>query len=446
MPETANDTLDKTRRLQRKLYLAAKRSQTRRFHALYDKVYRADVLERAWGQVKANHGGPGVDAETIDAIERQGIERFLGQLEEELRTGSYRPQPVRRVLIPKPDGRQRPLGIPAVRDRVVQAAVKLVIEPIFEADFRECSFGFRPKRSAHQARDRIRKGIQREQCRWVVDADIVGFFDHVDRRILMTLLRRRISDRRVLQLIQRWLEAGVLTGTTVVHPTDGTPQGAVLSPLLANVYLHVLDTVWESRHGRLGKLTRYADDLVILTWQRHQAVRIRDLLAQFLGKLKLELSPSKTRLVDLREAKAGFDFLGYHYRWVPVRGDRQRRYPACWPSRRAMAAARQRIRGLTPLERVGLPISQVVQEINRFLDGWGAYFRYGNSTQQFRHLDQYVTDRLCRFIARKHGRRGIDRGLAILLETKDRLGLHRLTGTVRYASANAGGERVRRAV
>ena len=177
MPAGANDALDQTRRLQIKLYLAAKRSATRRFHALYDKVYRTDVLERAWAQVKANRGSPGVDAETIEAIEAGGVEAFLAQLQEELRTGAYQPQAVRRVRIPKPQGGQRPLGIPAVRDRVVQAAVKIVIEPLFEADFRDCSFGFRPKRSAHQARDRIRQGIQRGQCRWVVDADSVGFFD-----------------------------------------------------------------------------------------------------------------------------------------------------------------------------------------------------------------------------------------------------------------------------
>lgn len=319
MPAGANDALDQTRRLQIKLYLAAKRSQTRRFHALYDKVHRTDVLERAWAQVKANQGSPGVDAETIAAIEARGVVGFLAQLQEELRTGTYQPQAVRRVRIPKPQGGQRPLGIPAVRDRVVQAAVKIVIEPLFEADFRDCSFGFRPKRSAHQARDRIRKGIQREQCRWVVDADIVGFFDHVDHQILLRLVQRRISDRRVLKLIRGWLVAGVLDGTRLEHPSEGTPQGGVLSPLLANVYLHVLDEVWESRFSRLGKLTRYADDLVILTWQRHQAERSRELLTQLLGKLKLELSPSKTRLVDLREPKAGFDFLGFHYRWVPVR-------------------------------------------------------------------------------------------------------------------------------
>lgn len=446
MPAKASDTLDKTRRLQIKLYLAAKRNRNRRFHALYDKVYRTDVLERAWTQVAQNRGAPGVDAQTIEAIEAQGVGPFLAELQEELKAGTYRPQAVRRVRIPKPQGGQRPLGIPVVKDRVVQAAVKIVIEPLFEADFSDCSFGFRPKRSAHQARERIRRGIQRDRCRWVVDADIVGFFDHLDHGILLRLLRRRISDRRILALIRGWLKAGVFDGATLLHPTAGTPQGGVISPLLANVYLNVLDYLWTKHYAHLGQLTRYADDLVILTWQRWQAERAREVLAQLLAKLKLELSPTKTRVVHLEEPRIGFDFLGYHYRWVPARRDPQRRYAACWPSRRAMAAARQRIRELTPWHRIGLPVSVVVQDLNRFLTGWGAYFRYGNSARQFKALDRYVETCLCRFITRKYGRRGWRRGMAVLLDSHTRLGLHRLVGTVRYDSANAGGERTRRAV
>jgi RNA-directed DNA polymerase len=216
--------------------------------------------------------------------------------------------------------------------------------------------------------------------------------------------------------------------------------------LLANVYLNGLDHAWELRYGRHGKLSRYADDLVILTWRRDQAERAKRFLEQHLATLKLELSLAKTRLVNLDEQKTGFDFLGYHYRWVPVNQNRQRFTIACWPSQRAMQAARQRIRELTPLQRVGLPISVVVQDINRFLLSWGAYFRYGNSTKQFKSLDNYVQARLCRFIARKYGTRDVNRGLAVLVESKTRLGLWRLAGTVVYESANAGGERSRRAV
>lgn len=439
MPASANDTRDKVRRLQNTLYLAAKRSPNRRFHALYDKVHRIDVLERAWQQVKANQGSPGVDAQTIKAIEAGGVDTFLAAVQAELREGRYRPQAVRRVWIPKrgkPE--KRPLGIASVKDRVVQTAAKLVLEAIFEADFRECSYGFRPKRSAHQARERIRKAITAEQCRWVLDADIRSFFDSVNWQILGTLLRRRISDRRMLRLLEAWLRAGVLDGTVLAQPTIGTAQGAAISPLMANVYLSVLDRVWEDRFSRLGKLVRYADDLVILTWQQRQAERAWELLSGILVRLKLELATNKTRLVGLEDTTSGFDFLGYHYRWLPSRRGHGRRYAACWPSQRAMQAARDRVRELTPLQRIGLPISMVVQALNRFLDGWGAYYRHGNSTQQLNSLDWYIHNRLCRFISRKYGRRaGIGRGLAVMLDSTTRLGLHRLGGTVAYDSARA---------
>jgi group II intron reverse transcriptase/maturase len=271
----------------------------------------------------------------------------------------------------------------------------------------------------------------------VIDADIRSFFDNFDRGILGALLRRRISDRSILQLVEAWLCAGVLDGTVLTYPTTGTAQGAVISPMLANVYLSVLDQVWEERFDRLGNLVRYADDLVILTWSQWQAERAIVLLKRILARLKLELAADKTRLVGLKDPTVGFDFLGYHYRWLPTRRGPGRRYAACWPSQRAMRAARQRVRELTPIQRVGLPISSVVQDLNRFLDGWAAYFRHGNSTQQLVSFDWYVQNRLCRFIARKYGKRGHRRGLAVLLDSTTRLGLHRLGGTVVYDSARA---------
>ncbi len=446
MPLAANDTPDKIRRLQIKLYLAAKQSPTRRFHALYDKVHRTDVLGRAWHQVKTNRGAPGIDAQTIEAIEARGVAAFLAELRSELQAGTYRPQAVRRVRIPKPQGGERLLGVPAVRDRVAQAAVKIVIEPLFEADFADCSFGFRPRRSALQARERIGIGMQRERRLWVVDADIQSFFDKLDRSILMALLRRRISDRRILGLIRSWLSAGVFEGGALLHPEAGTPQGGVISPLLANVYLNTLDQWWQKHCGALGALTRFADDLVILCGQQDHAERALKALAAMLAKLRLQLSPTKTRVVGLADGTAGFDFLGYHNRWIPVFRDRRRRHAACWPSQRAMRAARQRIRELTPPQRVGLPISRVVQDINRFLRGWVAYFRYGNSARHFERFDRYVTQRLCRFISRKHGRSGLNYGLRVLMRSRTPLGLVRVSGSIRYGFANAGGERVRRAV
>ncbi len=445
MPIMANDAPDKVRVLQRKLYRAAKQARGRRFHALFDKVHRRDVLQRAFEEVARNKGAAGIDGQTIDEIRQSGVEAFLSVLATELREGTYRPLPVRRVAIPKASGGERKLGIPAVRDRVVQAAVKIVIEPIFEADFRDCSFGFRPGRSARDARERIRRHIQRERRHVVVDADIEGFFDNLDRGILARALRERISDRRVLALIDRWLRAGVLAEGSLLHPETGTPQGGVISPLLANVYLNGLDRAFEERHAKVGRLVRYADDLVIVCWQPWQARRAHDALVRELAALGLRLSPTKTRILTLEVAGEGFDFLGFHFRRVHSRSS-GRPYIACWPSRKAMAAARQRVRDLTPLGRIGLPAIMVVQDLNRFLRAWGAYFRSGNSTQQFQALDRYVFWRLARFMTRKHGRRGTGRGAYELLDSRTGLGLYRLTGTIRYEPAHARDERCRRAV
>lgn len=433
---TAAGDLDPVRALQHKLYRAAKQSRSRRFHALFDKVCRADVLWAAWEVVARNGGAAGVDGQTIDQVRGYGVERLLAQLQAELRTGTYRPLAVRRVAIPKASGDERLLGVPAVRDRVAQAAVKIVIEPILEADFADCSFGFRPRRSARDARERIRTGIQRERRHVVVDADIKGFFDNLDRGLLACALRQRISDRGVLALIDAWLGAGVLAEGALLHPQAGTPQGGVISPLLANVYLHALDRVWQERHAKLGQLTRYADDLVICCWKQEQARQALEVLTRLLAELGLQLAPAKTRVVNLEVEGEGFDFLGYHFRRIPSRKT-GRPYAACWPSRAAMTAARGRVRALTSPDRIGRPAIMVVEELNRFLRGWGAYFRHGNSTRQFHHLDQFVFERLARFIARKHGSRNWRRGKIDLIESRTTLGLYRLAGTVRYASAHA---------
>ncbi len=431
----ANDTRDKTRDLQHKLYRAAKQSPSRRFHALYDKVHRADVLRRAWLQVAAKGGAPGVDGVSIAQIEEQGVEEFLDVLRAELEAGCYRPLPVRRVSIPKASGGTRNLGVPAVRDRVVQAAAKIVCEPIFEADFLDCSYGFRPKRSAHQALEEVRVGANGGRS-WVVDADIDSFFDSIPPAVLRCALEERISDRRMVKLLMGWLRAGVWTGETLIHPETGTAQGGVISPLMANVVLHRLDRRWQQDHRRLGQIVRFADDLVILCPTRERAEAALVVLTEILAGLGLSLSAAKTSLVNLREPKSGFTFLGFHHRWVESFTRKGRYFLSRWPADRAVRRAKDRIRSHTGRRRLLLPVEDVVRNVNRFLVGWRDYFRYGNSTTVFHDLDQFTVERLARFISNKHGHHGRRYGLRVLID-HDYLGLVRLVGSVRHAPAHA---------
>ena len=426
---TANTAHDKTRELQTKLYRAAKRSPTRRFHALWDRIHRRDVLERAWREVRANRGAPGVDAQTIDQIEESGVAALLDELQRELWEQRYRPLPVRHVAIPKPGGGERPIGVPAVRDRVVQAAAVIVLSPIFEADFLDCSFGFRPARSAHQALERVSHEVNKGRT-FVVDTDIRSFFDSMDHDLLLGFLEERISDRRVLKLVSAWLRAGVLEGATLRHPETGSPQGGPLSPLLSNVYLHQLDRRWRRECWRLGVEVRYADDAVILCPTRERAQAALEALRSILADLGLELAEDKTRLVDLGERGQGFDFLGFHVRKVASFRRKGRSFCARWPSKQAVQAAKSRIRSLTDRRLLLLPVDDVVRNLNRFLVGWQTFFCRGNSTEVFDHVDRFVRDRMARFLSKKHGRSGLRYGYGILARSGN-LGLHRLVGTVR---------------
>ncbi len=426
-----NNPVEKVRQLQRRLWVCAKSSKTRRFHALYDRIHRSDVLWEAWKRVRSNKGAAGVDETTLRSIEEQGVTQFLEGIQADLKAGQYRPSPVKRRWIPKADGKQRPLGIPTVRDRVIQMAAKLVIEPIFEADFQPCSYGFRPKRSATQALEAIREAGNRGHS-FVVDADIQGYFDNIDRNMLMELVKERISDRRVLKLIRQWLEAGVMEDGTVRETLAGTPQGGVISPLLANIYLNKLDRIWAARCSSLGVLVRYADDFVAMCRTESAAKEALRRIGLVMNRLGLKLHPEKTRMVDLRRGKESFVFLGCTIRKKrSIQRNPRRHFMQRWPSPKAMKRIRERVHEMTDSRHSGKDVKQIIATLNPVLRGWGNYFRSGNAERKFNQLDSYVYCRLAQWM----GRRGGQRVQRMEKWTHDRfvdMGLYRLRGTVKY--------------
>jgi len=371
MLETANNPTEKVRQLQRRLWVCAKQSRTRRFHALYDRIYRSDVLWEAWKRVRGNKGAAGVDEVTLRSIEEQGVTQFLEGIQAELKAGQYRPSPVKRRWIPKADGKQRPLGIPTVRDRVIQMAAKLVVEPIFEADFQPCSYGFRPK-------------------------------------------------------------AGVMEDGTVRETLAGTPQGGVISPLLANIYLNKLDRIWAARCSQLGILVRFADDFVTMCRTESQAREALRRIGLVMGRLGLKLHPEKTRMVDLRRGKDSFTFLGCTIRKKrSIQRNPRAHYVQRWPSPKAMKRVRQRVHELTDARHSGKDVKQIIATLNPVLRGWGNYFRTGNAERKFNQLDSYVYHRL----AHRMGRRGGQRSQRMEKWTHERfvgMGLYQLRGSVKY--------------
>lgn len=401
-------TPEKIRELQRKLYQKAKQEKEYRFYLLYDKVYRADILSHAYKLVKANKGVCGVDGITFESIEgmKGGVQGYLGSIAVELRGKVYKPMPVRRVYIPKADGSKRPLGIPTIKDRIVQMAVKMIIEPIFEADFQDCSYGFRPNKHAHQAMDEISRELGRGRTQ-VIDADLSKYFDTISHDKLLKLVAKRIVDKNILRLIKLWLKAPVVDegedGKTRYKGNDkGTPQGGVISPLFANIYLNVLDTIWEvkkvqERYG--ARLIRYADDFVVLT--RGNTARVLRGIKAVLSDLSLNLNEDKTRVIDAR--RESFAFLGFTIMMVnnPKTG---KDFPLIRPSQKAMKRIRAEIREIASKRNFLLPEEDVVAKVNAKVRGWVNYFYYKHCSRCMSVMKYYLQQRVSRYMRRKHKR------------------------------------------
>lgn len=445
MLETSEFSKETVRALQRKLYLKAKHQSTFRFYSLYDKVYRRDVLQRAYDLVRQNRGSPGADGETFESIECEtGRKAYLQEIQKTLKAKTYRAMPVKRVEIPKPNGETRPLGIPCIRDRIVQMAVKLVVEPIFEADFSPHSYGFRPKRSAHHAMDDIKEGLLKGHTQ-VIDADLSKYFDMIPHDKLQKAVAERIVDSRLLSLLKQWLKARVIKvdkgQETVIgggkKTRKGTPQGGVISPLLANIYLNILDRIWD--RNRLAekyqaRLVRYADDMLILC--ARDSTNAYATLQTILNRLELKLNEDKTQIRDARQEQ--FGFLGFSIGLVKAKRS-GKYFPLVEPSDKAMQSIKQTIKFYTRRDMNPVPIDTIVGKLNQAARGWSNYFHYGHGHQKMKKVRYYMEERLRLHLRYRH--KLYNRGAAYTRFPRrfiyDHLGLYKVPTTPAWKGVHA---------